>query len=186
MAAGRANPGLLTMISRASAATRAVEEARYDRWPDLQIGAGYMFRVAVPGDPANGADMFSVGMGVTLPLWIARKQNARVREAHESLAAAEAVVEASALGAATAAQSAVDVVERLTREIALFDEEVTPKAEQAVATGTADYRVGKTAFVSLLQSWQASLDAQLDSARLRSERALALAEIQALTGEAAR
>lgn len=182
-AASRASPDVLAMISRAAVAARSVDEASYDRWPDLQLGATYMFRAAVPGDPANGADMFGASVGVTLPLWLGHKQDARVRETRESLAAAEAAVDASALSSSTAVQSALDVVERLTREIAIFESEVAPKAEQAVASGTAEYRVGKTVFVALLQSWQALLDAQLDVARLRSERAQSVAEIAALAGE---
>ena len=181
-AATRANPDVLAMTSRASAAARAVDEASYDRLPDLQLIAGYMFRAAVPGDPANGADMFSAGIGVTLPLWLGQKQNARVRSARASMQAAEAAVDSSALNAATAVQIALDMVDRLTREIALFENDVMPKAAQAVESGTADYRFGKTGFVSLLQNWQALLDAQLDLARFRSERAQALAEIHALTG----
>ena len=176
-AAARTNPDVLAAMARAVTSARVVDEASYDRWPDLQVGAGYMFR-----SPVNGADMFSASVGVTLPLWLARKQNARIRESRESLAAAQAAVEASSLSAMTAVQSAIDMVDRLTREIALFDDEVVPKAEQAVESGTAEYRVGKTAFVALLQSWQSLLDGELDVARLRSERAQAVAEIQALVG----
>ena len=176
-AASRANPDVLATTARATTSARAVDEASYDRWPDLQVGAGYMFRAAV-----NGADMFSANVGVTLPIWMARKQGARIREARDSLAAAEAAVEASSLGAQTAVQSAIDTVDRLTREIALFENEVVPQAEKAVASGTSEYSVGKTAFVALLQSWQALLDGELDVARLRSERAQAVAEIQALVG----
>jgi outer membrane protein TolC len=181
-AASRANPEVRAAATRATAAARGVDEASYDRWPDLQLSAAYMFREAVPGDPMSGSDMFSASIGVTLPVWAARKQNARLREARHSLAAAEANAESASLTASTAVQSALDVVERLTREIALFENDVEPKAEQAVASGTAEYRVGKTAFVALLASWQAFLDAQIDIARLRSERAEAVAEIQALTG----
>ena len=42
--------------------------------------------------------------------------------------------------------------------------------------------VGAGLTFALLQSWQALLDAELDSARFRSERAQAVAEIRALTG----
>jgi outer membrane protein TolC len=183
-AASRMNPDVLAARARTAAAARMVDEASYDRWPDLQVSGGYMVRAPVPGDAMSGSDMFSANVGVTLPLWMARKQNARVREARESLAAAEAAVDASALTAMTAVQSALDVVERLTRELALFESDVEPKAEQAVASGTAEYQVGKTTFVAVLQSWQALLDAQLDIARLRSERAQAIADIQALVGGA--
>ena len=142
-----------------------------------------MFRAPVPGDPAHGADMFGASIGVTLPVWLARKQDARIRETRQSLAAAEASVDATSLGATTAVQSAIDVVERLAREIALYEAEVEPKAEQAVASGTSEYSVGKTTFVALLVSWQALLDARLDIARLRSERAQAVAEAHALAGQ---
>ncbi len=181
-AASRASPDVLAALARMTAAARAVDEASYDRWPDLQVVGGYMIRAVVPGDSSSGSDMFSVSVGVTLPLWIARKQNARLRETRQNLSAAQANVEAASLNTATAEQSTLDVVERLTREIALFEAEVAPNAERSVASGTAEYQVGKTAFVALLASWQALLDAQIDIARLRSERAQAVAEARALSG----
>lgn len=177
------NPAVLLDRARALGGERTVAEAQRDRWPDLQLGASYMFRGVVQGDPMSGADMFSVSLGVSLPVWLGRKQNARVREARERLGAAEAAVEATLLDITTEVQTALDAIERISRQIALYVNDVLPKAGRALAASTADYQVGKTSLVSLLQNWQMLLDAQLDLERLRAERAVRLAELRALFGE---
>jgi outer membrane protein TolC len=182
-AAQERSPSVALDRARAVAAQRAVSEATWDRWPDFQLGAGFMFRGVVPGDPTSGTDMFGVSLGLTLPVWLWRKQNARVRETRQLLGAAEANVDASLLEATTELQMALDAIERLDREIVLYRNDVIPQADRALVSSTADYQVGKTTFVSLLQNWQALLDAQLDLERLRAERAERLAAVRALTGE---
>jgi outer membrane protein TolC len=177
------NPALALQRRRASVAAAMLAEARYDRWPDLQLSGGYMFRGIVPGDPMSGTDMFGLSLGVTLPVWAGSKQNARVRETSEQLAAAEATVEATALDQTTELQSTLDTIERLAREIALYRNDVLPHASRALAASTSEYQVGKTEFVALLQNWQALLDTQLDFERLLVERADRLAEVRALVGE---
>ncbi|MGB5813551.1 MAG: TolC family protein, partial [Polyangiales bacterium] len=71
--------------------TKSVREANYDRAPDLLVGADYRLRGVVPGDPTDGADMFSVGFGMTLPVWARSKQKARIRETRYRLAEARAL-----------------------------------------------------------------------------------------------
>lgn len=183
LAVQQRSPSLVLDRTRAVAARRALGEASYDRWPDFQLGAAYLFRGVVPGDPASGVDMFGVSLGITLPVWLWRKQNARVRETRELLGAAEATIDATVLDVTTGLQTTLDAIERLNREIALYRNDVLPQADRALVSSTADYQVAKTTFVSLLQNWQALLDAQLDLERLRAERAERLAELRALTGE---
>ena len=75
------NPTILLHRAQVLVSEQSLREASYNRWPDLQLGVGYRFREAVPGDPSNGADMFGVNFGLTLPIWMGSKQNADMRQA---------------------------------------------------------------------------------------------------------
>jgi len=178
-----ASPTLLVARARVSAAERAVAEAEYDRWPDLQLGAGYRIRAVVPGDPSAGADMFGATLGVTLPVFMGSKQNARVREARFELAAAREAVESIALDVTAALERALDAVERLDEELALYRKELLPEAQRALDASVSDYQVGGVGFVSVLQNWQTLLTVQLAWERLLSDRSQRLAEVRALTSK---
>jgi cobalt-zinc-cadmium efflux system outer membrane protein len=177
------NPIVLVHRAQVLMADRTLELAIYDRWPDFQLGFGYRFRGVVPGDPTHGADMFGVTFGLTLPVWMGSKQNARVRQAREEIAAAEAEVEASNLDEETQLARTLDGLERLNREIALYRKEVVPQSKQALDASISDYQVGRVGFVSVLQNWQVQLEVELAVVRLLTEREERLAELQALAGD---
>jgi cobalt-zinc-cadmium efflux system outer membrane protein len=177
------NPIVRLQRERVRVAQDTLREATYDRWPDLELGMGYRIRGVVPGDPTNGADMFGITFGMTLPVWMARKQNARVRQARDEIAAAESGVEATGLDIATQLERTLDALERLDGEITLYRNEVAPQSRQALDAGISDYQVGRVGFVSVLQSWQVELDVELALARLLTDREERLAEIQALIGD---
>ena len=176
------NPTLLAHRAEVVVSEQSLRLAKYDRWPDFQLGAGYRIRGVVPGDPSNGADMFGVTFGMTLPVWMASKQNARVRQAKEELEAARASVEDSALDVATELERTLDALERLNQEIELYTKEVGSQSRQALDASISDYQVGRVGFVSVLQNWQVELEVELTVVRLLSEREERLAEFQALVG----
>ena len=179
------NPALRLSRARLAVADRALADAKYERWPDFDLGAGYRFRAVVPGDPTNGADMFGVTVGMTLPVWMGSKQNARVRETLAARDAAEAGVDATELDAQAELERTIDMIERLGRELALYDRELLKEADQALDASISDYEVGRIGFVSVLQNWQAYLEVRLARVRLATERAEHLAELRALIGEEA-
>lgn len=164
-------------------AERTLESASYERWPDLQFGFGYRFRGVVPGDPSNGADMFGVTFGLTLPVWIGSKQNARVRQSREEIAAVQADVEATELDVGTQLARTIDGIERLNREIAMYRKQVVPQSKQALDASISDYQVGRVGSVSVLQNWQVQLEVELTVVRLLTEREERIAAIQALAGD---
>lgn len=178
--AGERSPSIQASRARAEAARRAVAEAEYERWPDLQVGLGYRFRAVVPGDPSQGADMFGASVGVSLPIFMATKQNASVRQAHKELEAAQAGLEAAELQVTTRLHRLLDAISRLDEEIVLYEHELIPEANKALDASIEDYQVGGVGFVSLLQTWQAELDARLAREGFLAERAERAAEVRAL------
>ena len=180
-AVDRRNPAVVAARARVDAADRAVAEAKKDRLPDFQLGAGYRIRAEAQGDMTHGADMFVLTFGMTLPVWLGSKQNARVRETVERHAEAQEHVAAVELDALTQLQQRLDAVERLEIELQLNDREILPQASQALDASITDYQFARVGFVSVLGNWQTDLDAELGYLRLLTERAELLAAIEYLT-----
>jgi outer membrane protein, heavy metal efflux system len=176
------DPALGVRRAEIETARREVDEARQDRWPDFQIGVQYRFREATPGDPSRGADMFGVSLAIPLPVWMGAKQNAKVRQSYDELGAARDGLNDDRLDAVTRFGELADDVDRLNTEIALYQREILPETKQTVTASINDYEVGRVGMVSVLDNWQTDLKAQIAYARLLSERAVAVAEIDALAG----
>lgn len=177
-----ANPALTVSRARLEVAKRQVREARWDRWPDFHLAAGYRIREVVPGDPSMGADQFSATLALTLPVWARGKQNARVRETEEAEAVARHSVRKTDLDVMNALERTVDAIERFDEELHIYEREILPQAELALDASIEDYQVAKVGFVSVLQNWEAWLNARIAFERLRMERAQHYAAVQALRG----
>jgi outer membrane protein TolC len=129
----------------------------------------------------RGADMFVLTFGMTLPVWLGNKQNARVRETVELHAEAQEHVAAVELEALTQLQQRLDAIVRLEVELQLNDREILPEANQALDASITDYQFARVGFVSVLRNWQTELDSELEYLRLLTERAQLLAAVEYLT-----
>lgn len=178
----RQSPFLDVARSKVDLENKSVREASYDRAPDLQIGADYRLRGTVPGDPTQGADMFSIKFGISLPIWARSKQKARIREKRYRLAEAHALEDSVVLEITTRLERLVDEVERLDAEIELYQRELLPEADEALNASISDYQVARVGFVSVLQNWEAELELQIANERLLTDREQRLAEVETLTG----
>ncbi len=182
-AARRKNPVVALRAAQVAAARSSVDEARHDRWPDFQVGASYRFRQAAPGDMSQGADMFGLSFAVTLPVWMNAKQSSRVRESHAWLGAARADSADATLDVLSSLEQWLDTVERLNRQLKLYEVELLPEADQALDASIGDYQFGKVEVVSVLKNWEMQLQSKLQYAALLSEREISLAEIDAITNK---
>jgi len=176
------NPAMSVARAQVEASEAALREAKVELVPDFAVGADYRVRGTVPGDGSQGADMFSAGVRMSVPLWAATKQGARIREQRYRSSAAAAGYEDTALLALTALERGIDEVQRLDREIDLYRDQVVPQAEQTLDASIDDYTVAEVGFVSVLQNWQILLTYQLDLERLSMQRARQVARIRALIG----
>ncbi len=174
------NPAIALARAQALSARRGVREAEMDRWPDFQIGVAYRIRQASPGDMSQGADMFGVTFATSLPVWTASKQSARVRQSYDELGAADASLNDTTLDVTTRLSQLIDVVDRLDEQIALYDRELAPEANQALDASIEDYQFGRVEFVSVLKNWEVDLETGLARVRLLTDRAERVAEVYAL------
>ncbi|HMM35343.1 MAG TPA: TolC family protein [Thermoanaerobaculia bacterium] len=123
----------------------AIDLARRDRRPDLLVSAGYMNRGSLPS-------MWSVGLGVTVPLFSGSRQEPRIREAEARLAevkAAEVDVR-HRLRARTEAQLAL--LSQLAEEARLDREALLVQDRLAVESALASYSSGSVPFVTVLEA----------------------------------
>ncbi len=176
------NPDLRVTNARTRAASASVAAFHRDRLPDFAIGLGYRLRAAAPGDLSNGADMVSLTLSMTLPIWANSKQNARTRQARKLVSVRRQQTASLYLDVHSLVASTVDEIDRLTAQVALYKKGLLPAASQALGASIGDYQVGRVEFVSVLQNWRAELDVKLEFERLLTDRASRMARLRALCG----
>ncbi|MHB8798781.1 MAG: TolC family protein [Thermoanaerobaculia bacterium] len=143
--AEEASPELALVRTVAARETLAIDLARRDRSPDLVASAGYMNRGSLPL-------MWSVGLGVSVPVFSSRRQEPRVREAEARLAAARAAESdvRSLLLART--EERLALLDQLAEEARLDRESLLVQDRLAVEAALASYGTGTVPFVTVLEA----------------------------------
>jgi len=139
------SPELALVRKVAARETLAIDLAKRDRSPDLVASAGYMNRGSLPL-------MWSVGLGVSVPLFSSRRQEPRVREAEARLAAAKAAESdvRSLLLART--EERLALLDQLAEEARLDRDSLLVQDRLAVEAALASYGTGTVPFVTVLEA----------------------------------
>ena len=161
--------------AEAAAAAAATAAARREGRPDLFVGAEYGWREAL-------APMVTARVGVELPLWKGRKQDAlagaaAAREAAAAASAAAARLEADAQARELAARqrAAASAATRLR-------DRVLPLLELAAESARARFLAADTEATELVEALDALAWARADLAREDADAWAAGARLQALSG----
>lgn len=187
-AVGRgASPELKAAFLRIETREKALHLARQSFRPDFTVGVGWgnirarsvADASAVP--PGNGKDVYSVTVGVTLPLFRA-KYDAGVREAAERTTAARAAYLAAVRVMEAAVRTLSFRLGSIRRQIDLYRSTLAPQAEQALAAMEAAYASGELEVVGLLDAHRMLLDVRLGLARQEADYLQALAELERVVG----
>jgi len=167
-------PALAAADQRAQAAQAAIRLADRERYPDLMLGLQY-------GGRPRYDNMASLMLGVSVPVWAGRKQNAMRREsrAMEAMARAEALALANETFARLAELAAM--AERSRNLAQLYATSILPQARAAVEGALAAYRVGRVDFMSLIENQMTVNRYETERVRLLAAYQTARAEIDALT-----
>jgi len=165
-----AHPALLAATARGTGADAAFAAARADRWPGLRVGAFC----------ARELDSESEGLSLALELPLFDRRGGAVTRARAEATLAEQERRLIARELADAL-AAADAAARLARERAQgLREAVLPRAAQVLAAAEAEYRVGETDLVTLLDARRAHADTESDLLAAELAYRLALAELEAL------
>lgn len=173
--ARESRPALLASRELVSAAESGYRAARRALFPDLTLGAEYSER-------PEFADMVSLSVGITIPLWAGSRQLPMREEA----GALRAMREASLLDLlnetyARLAEARAEAHRALSLS-SLYSTSIMPQARAAVESSLSAYRVGEVDFMTLVQNELTVNRYEIETVRLAAAYHAALADIEALVG----
>ncbi|MGE3804284.1 MAG: TolC family protein [Gemmataceae bacterium] len=160
-----------------------IDLAHLEYYPDVSVGVtwGTTTTAAAMAPTANGNDMVGFTFGVNLPIW-RRKLNAGVREAENRTNESARIFDATRDDTFRQIRRLTVQAHALEQQVALYRDDIIPKAEQTLKTSSADYRVGKVDMLTLLDNWSELLRFQVQLVRLEASLAQVLASLERVVG----
>lgn len=170
-------PALRAASARVDAAEAGYRAARRRLYPDIMVTLGYGQRPAFD-------DMTTLMVGFSLPLWAGSRQLPLRREmqavqAMERARALELHNETFARLAELRAEA--ERARALTR---LYESSILPQARAAVESALSAYRVGRVDYMTLVENEMTVNRYEIEVVRLTAEYHRAVAQIDALLGNA--
>ncbi len=169
---------------------KRIHLAERQYWPDLTLGASWgnvngrhdqAGRLSPPAD--NGKDVYSVVVGVNLPIF-RRKYDAGVQEATETFGAAREAYRDVVNEVGLSVRSVGFRIQTIEEQLALFEKALLPQAEQALQSTETAYAGGTTGVLDLLDGERTLLEVRLGLARLETDYLKALADMERAIGSA--
>jgi outer membrane protein, heavy metal efflux system len=161
------SPELAAARAQVALAGRQVELSQKSYAPDVTVGAGFMYRGALP-------PMWLVTVGAPIPVFAGSKQGAAVREGraleHASRERARMLEQLVRLRSAERR----GVFEAVVKTIEVYEQGLLAQSATTAEAALTQYRVGKGTFASVLEA-NAGLIADREghlSARVQAERLL--------------
>jgi outer membrane protein, heavy metal efflux system len=167
----RRNPRLKAMeaeVQRAEASWRLALKARV---PDFTVG--------LQADAKASPVVYTPQLGITLPLW-RDKIAAQIAETQAGRRAAEARLTAEEILLAVDFAEKSFVFRQASRNLALLQNQLLPKASQSLQVARAGYVAGTVDFINFIDAERTQLSFQLNEVEARIQRELALAELSLL------
>ncbi len=152
-------------------------------WPNFDFSVSYRQRALSPGDPVEGSDFFSLGIGMDLPIYAGRKQRQRVLEAQANLRMAEAQRQAARQRILFQVQTLYLEIEQHRAEAELFRTAILQQAEQSLESAMAGYQVDKVDFLTLSDNQLTLFNFEIDYFRHVIGHERQLAELEAVVGK---
>ena len=177
------NPGLKKAESQVLSQKQMTRKAKLDFLPDISLGAVYGIRHENEMFPMFSTDMFTIKVGLNLPIWVGWKQKNELSSARASLKAAE--YEYSDIGNRLRFQLSKNVLayERNRSRYSLYSESLVPQTEGVLESARASYEVGALEFLDVIMAQMDLFNARLEQQRSLADALKALAEIEMLTSK---
>ncbi len=168
-----ASPDVALKRADLASAERRLDLARLEARPNAFVGGAYGYRGSL--DP-----VVTVRLGLELPLWnsgrlapLRRSAEYEVESARQELRAAEAEARAQA----ARLEARWDAAER---QIARYQDAILPQTSDALDAARAGYLAGRGDFSTVIEDFNAWLDARAQLARREADRYDTWASLQAL------
>lgn len=124
-----------------------VDLAKKNFLPDFSVNAGSMYRGSFEMGP-----MWQVGIGVTVPLWIERRQQNQLAEAQAMVRGRTAESETVTRELELRTRERTAQLDAALRIAALYRDKVLPLDELSLESALASYQAGKLPFISILDA----------------------------------
>jgi outer membrane protein TolC len=174
-------PQLLGLQSLIDRSARALDLARRDYFPDLEVQISYGQREdMLDGMPRD--DMVSLMVAVNLPVWRQSRRDPQVAEAIAMRSQATDIYQAQRNEVISQLRRQVASAEQSLKSARLYETGILPQARLAVESSLAAYRVNRVDFLTLLDNQMTVFDYEVSHASALSDYNKALAEIDLLTG----
>lgn len=161
------NPNLKAMEADVRAAEAGIAAAYRERVPDFNVGL--WAEVYHPPFYWPQATM-------TVPIW-RDKIAAEIAQAQANELAAKSRLKSAQIELAVNFAEKSFAYRETSRNLALIEDKLIPKAQQTIETIGVGYRTGGAGFSDLADAEQMLLDLQLEAAQARTDREIALAEL---------
>jgi outer membrane protein TolC len=161
------NPQLAAMAADVRAAEAGIAVSYKERIPDFNAGLSVeVYRPPFYWPQAN----------MTLPIW-RDKLAAEVAQAQANKLAAQSRLKAGQIDLAVNFAEKLFACRETSRNLALLQDELLPRASQSLEIARAGYRAGTMDFSNLTDAGRALLDLKFEAAQARTEHEIALAEL---------
>ena len=159
-----------------------MELANLQFYPDLSIGGLFTFIMNGGRSPvADGSDVWSLGLGVTLPIWFDKLESGVLQRNAETLA--------SVLRYRERRNDVLFVLQELLvrvdadyRKAVLLRDGILPRADQAVRVAQSGYDAGTVDFATLLAGWRRLFELSLDYHRALASLEQNISEVEYVAG----
>jgi outer membrane protein TolC len=135
--------------AEAKAAVAKVDVAKSMFIPDVELMGGIGVE-SMRNPSLNGEPVWSVGVGLTLPIWAGTKQAPGLREAEANLESARRNVEGEMEHARTAWEAALAMGRTARAQSLLYENTIIPQARLAVESSLSSWRVGAVDFMTVV------------------------------------
>ncbi|MDH7501909.1 MAG: TolC family protein [Verrucomicrobiota bacterium] len=162
------NPRLKMLKAEVQMAQAAIALAAKSKMPDFDLGLMADARASPP--------MFRPVADITLPIWRDKIQ-AQIAKAQADKRAAEARLTAEQISIAVEFAMKSYGYRELTRNLALLQDELIPRAQQSLEAARSGYHVGQVDFLNLIDAERTWLNFRLEEAETRMRREIILADL---------
>ncbi len=177
------NPELEALDSEISRTRRAIELAKKDYYPDLNVGLDYVDTDTSPvGNPRdNGKDPVIGMISLNLPIW-RDKYGAGVREAQARYYAARQDKTQKSNSLSSELKMASYRFRDAGRKIDLYGNALLPKARESLKVTESGYLAATESFTDLIDAQRIYLEFALAYERALADHAQSLSKLEMLVG----
>ncbi len=175
-------PLLATRRKLLEAAQARTQLADKDYYPDFKLGLAYGFR---SGNNPNGsarADLASVTLGISLPLFSGSRQDQAVAQRQAEWQQQDYELQDNTLQVSSQIEQTLADYQSAREQAALFKGGLIPQAQQTVAAMRAAYQVNKVDFLNLVRAQVTLYNYETQYWKTVSSGWQALANLQAAVG----